>query len=102
MGVGTPKGKGKGWLDDVETREYREPAREGSFSSDGANASSSHELSLEGAPGELAAGTMVGEYRIEGKVGHGAMGVVYGAVHPVIGKRAAVKVMRSFLSQSPE
>jgi serine/threonine-protein kinase len=40
---------------------------------------------------------MVGQYRIEAKVGQGAMGVVYGAVHPLIGKRAAVKVMRPML-----
>ena len=61
---------------------------------------------LDAAPavggGELPSGSMIGEYRIEDRVGHGAMGVVYGAVHPVIGKRAAVKVMRSFLSHSPE
>jgi serine/threonine-protein kinase len=36
---------------------------------------------------------MVGEYRIEQIVGEGGMGQVYGAVHPVIGKRAAIKVL---------
>ncbi|HEY5951732.1 MAG TPA: serine/threonine-protein kinase [Kofleriaceae bacterium] len=41
----------------------------------------------------LAPGTMVGEYRVEGIVGEGGMGQVYGAVHPVIGKRAAIKVL---------
>ncbi len=41
----------------------------------------------------LAPGTMVGEYRVEGLVGEGGMGQVYGAVHPVIGKRAAIKVL---------
>ena len=41
----------------------------------------------------LAPGTMVGEYRIEQIVGEGGMGQVYGAVHPVIGKRAAIKVL---------
>ncbi len=41
----------------------------------------------------LAPGTMVGEYRIEALVGEGGMGQVYGAVHPVIGKRAAIKVL---------
>ena len=41
----------------------------------------------------LMPGTMVGEFRIERLVGEGGMGQVYGAVHPVIGKRAAIKVL---------
>ena len=41
----------------------------------------------------LAPGTMVGEYRIEKLVGEGGMGQVYGALHPLIGKRAAIKVL---------
>src|SRR5512139_835820 len=41
----------------------------------------------------LAPGTMVGEYKVERLVGEGGMGQVYGAVHPVIGKRAAIKVL---------
>jgi serine/threonine-protein kinase len=51
---------------------------------------------------ELATGMMVGEYRIEGKLGEGGMGTVYGAVHPVIGKRAAVKVIKRDLCTSAE
>jgi eukaryotic-like serine/threonine-protein kinase len=46
---------------------------------------------------ELANGTQVGEYRVEGKIGEGAMGVVYAAVHPVINKRVAVKVLKQAL-----
>lgn len=41
----------------------------------------------------LVPGTMVGEYQVERLVGEGGMGQVYGAVHPVIGKRAAIKVL---------
>jgi len=52
--------------------------------------------------GELEDGDVVGEYRIEGKVGSGGMGTVYGAVHPVIGKRAAIKVLRPELCTSTE
>ena len=51
---------------------------------------------------ELAAGQMVGEYRVERKIGEGAFGVVYAAVHPVIGKPAAIKVLRPALSANPE
>ncbi|HEY3807977.1 MAG TPA: serine/threonine-protein kinase [Kofleriaceae bacterium] len=46
---------------------------------------------------ELSSGTQVGEYRVEGKIGEGAMGVVYTAVHPVINKRVAVKVLKQAL-----
>jgi serine/threonine protein kinase len=44
---------------------------------------------------ELAPGTMVGDYKIEKRIGFGGMGIVYGAQHPVIGKRAAVKVLNA-------
>jgi tRNA A-37 threonylcarbamoyl transferase component Bud32 len=43
-------------------------------------------------------GAMVGEYRIEGVLGEGGMGTVYAAVHPVIAKRAAVKILKPELS----
>jgi serine/threonine-protein kinase len=43
--------------------------------------------------GVLSPGTRVGDYVIEEKVGQGGMGSVYRAVHPVIGKYAAIKVL---------
>src|ERR1700742_4250945 len=46
-------------------------------------------------------GTEVGGYVIEGELGHGGMGVVYAARHPVIGKRAAIKILRPEVSRSP-
>ena len=49
----------------------------------------------------LLPGTLVGEYRIEGQIGEGGMGVVFSAVHPVIGKRAAIKVLRAELDADP-
>jgi serine/threonine protein kinase len=47
---------------------------------------------------ELVQGTDVGGYVIESVLGAGGMGVVYAATHPLIGKRAAVKVLRPELS----
>jgi serine/threonine-protein kinase len=46
---------------------------------------------------ELVAGTMLGDYQIERAIGEGATGIVYAAVHPVIGKRVAVKVLKKEL-----
>lgn len=51
---------------------------------------------------ELAPGTLVGEYRIEGKLGEGAFGTVYRALHPMIGKAAAIKVIGRALSHDPQ
>ncbi len=52
--------------------------------------------------GELTPGMMVGEYRIEGVLGEGGMGRVYAATHPVIAKRAAIKVLHPELSRHAE
>jgi eukaryotic-like serine/threonine-protein kinase len=51
---------------------------------------------------DLEAGDVVGEYEITGKLGEGGFGAVYSARHPVIGKLAAVKVIRRELSASQE
>jgi len=55
-----------------------------------------------GADADLAPGTMVGEFRIESKIGEGAFGTVYKALHPVIGKAAAVKVLSRQWSSNPQ
>jgi serine/threonine protein kinase len=44
---------------------------------------------------DVRAGTAIGDYVVDGELGHGGMGVVYSATHPVIGKRAAIKVLKS-------
>src|SRR5262245_24286115 len=54
------------------------------------------------ATGDLQPGTIVGEYQIVGKLGEGGMGSVYSATHPVIGKKAAVKVIAQALCTSPD
>jgi serine/threonine-protein kinase len=51
--------------------------------------------------GELPPGFVVGEYKIDQKIGEGGMGVVYSATHPMIGKRAAIKVISGELGTDP-
>jgi serine/threonine-protein kinase len=47
-------------------------------------------------------GQIVGNYEITAKIGEGGMGVVYLAVHPVIGKKVAMKAIHPELSRNPE
>jgi eukaryotic-like serine/threonine-protein kinase len=46
---------------------------------------------------QLKTGMTLGDYRVERLIGQGGMGVVYAAVHPLIGKRAAVKILKKEL-----
>ncbi|MEW5740119.1 MAG: serine/threonine-protein kinase [Myxococcota bacterium] len=45
-------------------------------------------------PPPLAEGTLLKDYRLARRLGTGAMGEVYEAVHTVIGRRVAIKVLR--------
>jgi putative nucleotidyltransferase with HDIG domain len=47
-------------------------------------------------------GQCLGNYRITGSLGFGAMGHVYRAEHTVMGRKAAIKVLGENLSQNPE
>ncbi len=49
----------------------------------------------------LGAGTSVSGYLIDEMIGVGGMGVVYAATHPLIGKRAAIKILKPALSNEP-
>lgn len=64
-----------------------------------------HDLGIpsveEDVPLTLEPGVDVGGYVIDGELGRGGMGVVYSAKHPVIGKRAAIKVLKPALSNNP-
>jgi eukaryotic-like serine/threonine-protein kinase len=51
---------------------------------------------------DLPGGTVVGEYHIEKKIGEGGFGKVYSATHPVIGKRAAIKVLNQQFSSNAQ
>ncbi|HVK70647.1 MAG TPA: serine/threonine-protein kinase, partial [Polyangium sp.] len=50
----------------------------------------------------LGRGTMVGEYRIDRKIGGGTFGDVYAGEHPLIGKKVAVKVLNRRFASDPE
>lgn len=60
------------------------------------------DVAVQGLDKELAAGHMVGEYRVEAKLGEGGFGTVYRAVQPVIGKPVAIKILNRELSSNPE
>jgi hypothetical protein len=51
---------------------------------------------------DLAPGQRVGEYEVDGKLGQGAFGSVFRAVHPLIGKVVAIKVLARRFSVDPE
>ena len=51
---------------------------------------------------ELEPGAKVGEYAIEKKIGQGGFGTVYKAVHPLIGKKAAIKVLKRQYCSNPQ
>jgi serine/threonine-protein kinase len=46
-------------------------------------------------------GTMIGEYEVTGTLGAGGMGVVFAAIHPRIGKKAAIKILQRSLARNP-
>ncbi|MBK8011542.1 MAG: serine/threonine protein kinase [Deltaproteobacteria bacterium] len=49
----------------------------------------------------IVAGTQIGEYVVEAQLGRGAFGDVFRAVHPVIGKTVAIKVLNARYSIDP-
>ena len=50
---------------------------------------------------DLPPGMTLNEYQVDSKIGEGGMGMVFSAAHPVIGKRAAIKVLRRELCEDP-
>lgn len=47
-------------------------------------------------------GQRLGDYVVEGIVAQGGMGIIYQATHPILGRRAAVKVLRADLADNSE
>ena len=60
-----------------------------------------HEAAPSEPSSDLPIGMMVGEYRVTGKVGEGGMGTVYAGIHPVIGKKVAIKLLNPNLATDP-
>src|SRR5262245_37564341 len=51
---------------------------------------------------DLQPGETVSEYKVEGKLGEGGFGAVFKAVHPLIGKQVAIKVLNRQYSSNPQ
>jgi serine/threonine-protein kinase len=51
---------------------------------------------------DLAPGTQVGDYVVEGKIADGGMASIYAGMHPVIGRRVAIKIIAPYLSLRPD
>ncbi len=57
---------------------------------------------LSGESQPIVAGTLMGEYEVTRKLGEGGMGEVYAAVHPIIGKKVAIKVLSDAVAANRE
>ncbi|MDY0000600.1 MAG: protein kinase [Polyangia bacterium] len=57
-------------------------------------------LAIEPVP--IVKGTLIGDYRVERRLDEGGMGTVYAAVHPIIDKRVAIKVLHPHVARQEE
>ena len=51
---------------------------------------------------DLLAGAKVGEYQVTGLLGQGGMGVVYSGIHPLLGRKVAIKVLSQHMAARSE
>ena len=56
-------------------------------------AAASSSSAAEAMPSPLSAGSIFGNYRIEREIGRGGMGIVYEAIHTLLEKRVALKIL---------
>jgi eukaryotic-like serine/threonine-protein kinase len=61
-----------------------------------------HSQLEQGVPEDFLVGQSFDKYRVVRRIGEGGMGLVYEAVHTVIEKRVAMKVLRDDFSKKPE
>jgi eukaryotic-like serine/threonine-protein kinase len=61
-----------------------------------------HSQLEQGVPDDFLVGQTFDKYRVVRRIGEGGMGLVYEAVHTVIEKRVAMKVLRDDFSRKPE
>jgi serine/threonine-protein kinase len=87
--------------EDDPTQLTVNPAPVGARMSDEITASTPIPTPGGGRDPDVPPGTVLGEYSVESRIGQGGMGTVFSAVHPLIGKRAAVKVLRRELCEDP-
>jgi serine/threonine protein kinase len=111
------------WVDDVVLRAMmRAPAdryqstaeMRAALAAEGATGTTGSDATLRSAPREpeepsheiiapvqLKEGDMAGEYQVTGLLARGGMGTIYHGVHPLIGKRVAIKVLRPECCENP-
>lgn len=61
-----------------------------------------HQVASSAEPVEIKEGTLIGDYVVQKRLDEGGMGTVYSAVHPVIGKKVAIKVLHPHVARQEE
>jgi serine/threonine-protein kinase len=61
-----------------------------------------HQVASSLEPVEIKEGTLIGDYSVQKRLDEGGMGTVYSAVHPVIGKKVAIKVLHPHVARQEE
>ncbi len=65
-------------------------------------AAKAHQVAASAEPVEIKEGTLIGDYSVLKRLDEGGMGTVYSAVHPVIGKKVAIKVLHPHVAKQEE